>query len=112
MSSKASRWVLVGSASTGTVARVPANRTWLRVEGGQVGEQAAVAVEGGRLGCAWLAALVLARGERRAGVTGSAGGGMPWSVKVGRRRQAQVPGEVAGEHADQHVGADPAARRW
>jgi hypothetical protein len=29
--SKASRWVLVGSASMGTVAWAPANRTWLRV---------------------------------------------------------------------------------
>jgi hypothetical protein len=28
---KASRWALVGSVSIGTVARVPANRTWLRV---------------------------------------------------------------------------------
>src|SRR5580698_6869479 len=31
MSSKACRWVLVGSASIGTVAVVPAKRTWLRV---------------------------------------------------------------------------------
>jgi hypothetical protein len=31
MSSKACRWVLVGSASIGTVVRVPAKRTWLRV---------------------------------------------------------------------------------
>ena len=29
MSSKACRWVLVGSASIGTVAVVPAKRTWL-----------------------------------------------------------------------------------
>jgi hypothetical protein len=29
--SKACRWVLVGSVSIGTVARVPAKRTWLRV---------------------------------------------------------------------------------
>ena len=29
---KASRWVLVGSVSIGTVARAPANRTWLRVK--------------------------------------------------------------------------------
>ena len=27
---KASRWVLVGSVSIGTVTRVPVNRTWLR----------------------------------------------------------------------------------
>jgi uncharacterized protein (UPF0332 family) len=32
MSVKASRWTLVGSASIGTVARVPVNRTWLRVK--------------------------------------------------------------------------------
>jgi len=31
MSLKACRWVLVGSASIGTVAVVPAKRTWLRV---------------------------------------------------------------------------------
>ena len=31
MSSNACRWVLVGSASIGTVMLVPANRTWLRV---------------------------------------------------------------------------------
>jgi len=31
MRSKASRWALVGSASMGTVTRVPAKRTWLRV---------------------------------------------------------------------------------
>jgi hypothetical protein len=31
MSSKASRWVLAGSASIGTVMLVPVNRTWLRV---------------------------------------------------------------------------------
>ena len=31
MSSKACRWALVGSASIGTVAVVPVNRTWLRV---------------------------------------------------------------------------------
>ena len=31
MSSKACRWALVGSASMGTVAVVPVNRTWLRV---------------------------------------------------------------------------------
>jgi hypothetical protein len=32
MSVKASRWALVGSASIGTVAWAPANRTWLRVK--------------------------------------------------------------------------------
>ena len=32
MRAKASRWVLVGSASIGTVMLVPANRTWLRVK--------------------------------------------------------------------------------
>jgi len=29
---KASRWPLVGSATIGIVARVPVNRTWLRVK--------------------------------------------------------------------------------
>ena len=32
MRSNASRWVLVGSLSTGTVARVPANLTWSQVK--------------------------------------------------------------------------------
>ncbi len=37
-----------------------------------------------------------------------AGLGMCCSVKVALPGPRQVPGEVAGEHADEHVAADPA----
>ena len=48
--SKAWRWALVGSASIGTVARAPVNRTWLRVKGwrwslpGQVAQERETAI--------------------------------------------------------------------
>ena len=77
-------------------------------EGGQVGEQALVAV-GGQVAVG-------------GGFAGGFGGGARWSgvrvrrdcrfgwvfVGEGQRGQGftQVPGEVGGEHADQHVGAD------
>ena len=51
---KASRWVLVGSVSIGTVAWAPANRTWLRVKVARCSEQAAEAV----IGLAGLVVLV------------------------------------------------------
>src|ERR1019366_5226702 len=52
------------------------------------------------------ASLALAWAERRAGATGSRGDVLVGEGELGERL-AQVPGEVAGEHADQHVAADP-----
>ena len=70
MSSKASRWALVGSASTGTVARVPANRTWLRVKVARCSSRPRKLRKGRPAGSCWPEALACARAERRAGVTG------------------------------------------
>ncbi len=59
MRSKAWRWVLVGCVSVGTVALVPARRTGLRGQGGQVVQTVAeAAVEAA--GHGWLILLALA----------------------------------------------------
>ena len=106
MRSKASRWALVGSASMGTVAWAPVNRTWLRVRvarwassRGSCGRGAGRVVLAGGLGLggggaaggrdriAWLRRVLIGEGQQRPGA-------------------AQVPGQVAGEHADQHVCLD------
>ena len=72
-----------------------------------MGEQAAEAAVG-------AAVLVVLAGCLRVGVPGSAGGGdgvrlrRRVLVSVGQRCPglAEVPGEVGGEHADQHVAPD------
>ena len=104
MSSKACRWALVGSVSIGTATSVPVNRTWLRVKVARCSSRARkLRISDGR--------VVLARGLGL-GAGGTAGGGDRAGrggrvlVGEGERRPclARVPGEVAGEHADQHVG--------
>ena len=83
MRSKASRWVLVGSVSTGTVTAVLVNRTWLRARVARCSSSPrklrqgpARAVSRCREALAWAAA------ERRAGATGFSGAGGFSSVKV------------------------------
>src|SRR5437773_5651106 len=83
----------------------------LPVEGGQVGEQVAVAVDGQPIAVALGGGFGLVLGGALCGRDGVGGGG---NVLVGEGELgeglAQVPGEVAGEHADQHVAADPAGQ--
>ena len=107
MRSKASRWALVGSVSMGTVAAGAGEPDLVAGQGGQVGEQAAEAAVGAAGAVALAGGLGLGGGR-------AAGGGdrVAWRGRVlvgeGQRRPglAQVPGQVGGEHADQHVGLD------
>src|SRR5215510_4300848 len=90
---------------------LPGEGDGLPVEGGQVGEKVAVAVDGQPIAVALGGVFGL-------GLPGALGGGDRVAglgdVLVGEgelgERGAQVPGEVAGEHADQHVAADPAGQ--
>ena len=106
MRSNASCWRLVGSVRTGTVAGVPAKRI-VAGQGGEVVQESLVA----EVGAAVLVVLPagLGLGGCRAGRGGDRVGGLGrFLVGVGQRRPglAQVPGEVGGEHADQHVAPD------
>src|SRR5712691_6279203 len=80
----------------------------LAVERGQVLEQVAVAVGGQAAGGVLGGVLGFGPGGAPGGGDRVCGGG---DVLVGEGELgeggAQVPGEVAGEHADQHVAADP-----
>ena len=106
-SSKARRWSGVGSASMGDVGVGAVVADLVAGEGGQVVEQAAEAAERVAVGVVFAGGLGV-------GVGGALGGGdgvvaLGWVfVGEGQRRPglAQVPDEVAGEHADQHVGVD------
>ena len=76
-------------------------------EGGEVAEEALEAAVGPAAGV--VLAGCLGVGGCRAPGGGNGAGGLGWFlVGVGQRRPglAQVPGEVGGEHADQHVGPD------
>ena len=93
MSWKASRWMLVGSARTGMVARVPANRTWLRVRVARWSSRPRKLRSGVPLGSCRREALAWAAGERWAGLTGLSWAGGCSSVKVSgaqARRRCQV----------------------
>ena len=105
--SKARRWSGVGSASMGTSVPVSLVADLVAGEGGQVVEQAAEAAQ-------WVAGGVVFAGGLGVGVGGALRGcdgvvALGW-VFVGecqwRPGLAQVPDQVAGEHADQHVGFD------
>ena len=76
-------------------------------EGGQVGEEAAEAAVGAAVFVALAGGLGLGVGGAGGRGDGVGAGGR---VLVGEGQwcpgAAQVPGEVAGEHADQHVGFD------
>ncbi len=104
---KASRCVLVGSVSIGRVTWVAANRTWLRVRVARWSQQVAEAAVGlpGRVALGGGLGL---RGRGAAGRGDGVARGGRVLVGEGQRRPgpAQVPGQVAGEHADQHVGPD------
>ena len=103
--SKARRWVGVGVASLST--GWPLTRMVSRVRVARWSSRSRKPRMGCLPGPVLKAALAAAAGERRAGATGLAAGGRVL-VGVGQRRPgpAQVPGQVAGEHADQHVGPD------
>ncbi len=105
-SSKACRWALVGSASIGTVNSVPANRTWSRVRVARCSSRLRKLRQGCPAGPCWY---VPWPGRPRSGGRGRPGfpGGR---LLVGEGQwcpgAARVPGDVAGEHADQYVGLD------
>jgi len=77
-------------------------------EGGEVVDEAAEATHdlpvGAGVGCG-LGVCVRGAAGRGDGV--GSGGWLFVGVGEGGQGLAQVPGEVGGEHADQHVGADP-----
>ena len=109
MRSKASRWVLVGSVSTGTVTAVLVNRTWLRARVARCSTSPRKLRQGRAGGIALPGGFGLGGG-------GAAGGsdrvlrGRRVLVGEGQRRPrfTEVPGQVAGQHADQHVRPDAA----
>src|SRR4030095_3530407 len=90
MRSKAWRWSAVGSASMGTSVVVAAMRTWLRGRGARCASRPPKVRErawGGRGGVVTVGWVFVGEGQRCPGL-------------------AEVPDEVAGEHADQHVRLD------
>jgi hypothetical protein len=107
--SKAWRWAAVGSVSMGTSVPEPANRTLAAGQGGQVASRSRKLRQGRPAGRAAEEALVWAPPERRAGATDNrvvpAGPALVGEDQRGPH-YAQMPSEVAGEHADQHVDAD------
>jgi hypothetical protein len=82
-------------------------------DGGQVVQQGGEAVHGSAIGGGLGGVLGQRRGRAaggsdRAGPGGPGGGGVVVFEQDGRELLLHVPDDVAGERADQHVGADPA----
>ena len=107
MRSKACRWVLVGSGEHRDGGGGSGEADLVTGQGGQVAERAAEAAVG-------LPSRAALAGGLSVGGRGAAGRG-DRVVRGGRvlagegqwgPGAAQVPAEVAGEHADQHVGPD------
>ena len=107
MSSKASGWMLVGSVSTGSGGVGAGEPDLVAGQGRQVLQQAAEAAVGPPGRVVLAGGLGLGPG-RPAGRGHRAGRDGRVLVGEGQRRPgpAQVPGQVAAEHADQHVGPD------
>ena len=107
-SSKARRWVGVGMARVGTTG--PSAPYWmsLRVRVARWSSRARKERTGWLVSSLRREALRVAAVERAAGATGSVRAG---GCFVGERQRgqgfAEVPGQVGGEHGDEHVGADP-----
>ena len=106
-SSRARAWGVVGVVRRGKVCSLAPMRSWLRQIVPSSASRSVRLCAGRSWGVVCEPALVLAAGERRAGVTGSSG--CEWCL-VGeqQRREAGVEfeGDVVGEHAEEHVGAD------
>src|SRR5262249_59827735 len=109
MRSKASRWVLVGSASIGMVWLVPAKRIWLRVKVARWSRSPRKLRWGRPYSSCWREALAWAAAERLAGSTGAAGGGGVLSGEGGGGPGAgRGPGGGPAGLEDNHVGLAPA----
>ena len=79
-----------------------------------------VASSSSRVAKLWMGWPLLSCGGRFGqGRRGAAGGGdgvgaagLSSVKQIGAQSLAQVPDEVEGEHADEHVGADPVSVQW